>query len=98
MVCAQGVDSSQTHYGMLGVSKQATTDELKKAFRSLALKYHPDKCQGLATDAERAAAEKKFKQINEAYATLSDEKKRREYDQTLRYNGRGRCVQKGEGG
>jgi molecular chaperone DnaJ len=58
------------HYGTLGVSKTATSDEIKKAFRKLALKHHPDK----GGDAE------KFRQINEAYQTLSDSEKRRLYD------------------
>jgi len=62
------------YYEVLKVSKDATTTEIKKAYRKLALKYHPDKNQG---DKE---AEEKFKIINEAYAILSDEEKRRIYD------------------
>jgi curved DNA-binding protein len=62
------------YYKILGVEKTASADEIKKAYRKLALKYHPDKNQG---DKE---AEAKFKEINEAYAVLSDEKKRKEYD------------------
>jgi len=62
------------YYNILGVSKTAKDDELKKAYRKLALKYHPDKNKA-------ASAEDKFKEINEAYEVLSDEKKRRIYDQ-----------------
>jgi molecular chaperone DnaJ len=63
------------YYEVLGVSKTATEDELKKAYRVLAKKYHPDMNPG---DAE---AEKKFKEASEAYSVLSDPEKRRQYDQ-----------------
>ncbi len=63
------------YYEVLGVSKTADDAELKKAYRSLAKKYHPDMNPG---DAE---AEKKFKEASEAYAILSDPEKRRQYDQ-----------------
>jgi len=63
------------YYKILGVEKNASLDEIKKAYRRLALEYHPDKNAG------NPEAEKKFKQINEAYQTLSDEKKRAQYDQ-----------------
>ena len=60
---------------VLGVSKSASPDEIKRAYRSLAKKYHPDMNPG---DAE---AEAKFKEVNEAYAVLSDEEKKAKYDQ-----------------
>lgn len=59
------------YYQVLGVDKKSSQDDIKKAFRKLAHKYHPDKAGG---------DEKKFKEISEAYAVLSDEKKRAEYD------------------
>ncbi len=63
------------YYKILGVSKDATQEEIKKAYRRLALKYHPDRNQG------NKEAEERFKEINEAYAVLSDPEKRRQYDQ-----------------
>ncbi len=62
------------YYKILGVEKTASADEIKKAYRKLAVKYHPDKNPG------DKAAEAKFKEVSEAYAVLSDEKKRKEYD------------------
>ena len=62
------------YYEVLGVSKTASDEEIKKAYRAKALQYHPDKNQG------NAAAEEMFKKINEAYSVLSDSKKRADYD------------------
>ena len=62
------------YYKTLGVEKNATPEELKKAYRKLAMKYHPD------TNAGKKSAENKFKEINEAYEVLSDADKRAKYD------------------
>ncbi len=67
--------SKRDYYEILGVSKNASDDEIKKAYRKLAVKYHPDKNPG---DKE---AEAKFKEINEAHDVLSDKQKRARYDQ-----------------
>ncbi len=66
--------NKRDYYEVLGVSKTATAEEIKRAFRKLAKQYHPD------VNKEEGAAEK-FKEIGEAYAVLSDENKRRQYDQ-----------------
>ena len=67
--------SKRDYYDVLGVSKTATQDELKKAYRKLARKYHPD------LNKDNAEAAEKFKECNEAYSVLSDEQKRAQYDQ-----------------
>jgi len=66
--------ASTDYYKALGVDKNASPEEIKKAFRKLAVKYHPDR------NPNDKAAEDKFKDINEAYAVLSDPKKKEEYD------------------
>ncbi|QCR21896.1 DnaJ C-terminal domain-containing protein [Pontibacter sp. SGAir0037] len=63
------------YYNILGVAKTATQAEIKKAYRALAKKYHPDKTKG------DTAAEERFKDISEAYEVIGDETKRRQYDQ-----------------
>lgn len=68
--------NKRDYYEVLGVSKNATDDELKKAYRKLAKQYHPD-----ANPDKKEEAEKKFKEINEAYEVLSDKQKRQMYDQ-----------------
>ena len=68
-------EQKRDYYEVLGVDKNADDAALKKAYRALAKKYHPDMNPG---DAE---AEKKFKEASEAYAVLSDPEKRRQYDQ-----------------
>ncbi len=65
------------YYKILGVSKNATDAEIKKAFKTAARKYHPD----LHPESEKAAMTEKFKDVNEAYAVLSDKQKRAIYDQ-----------------
>ncbi|MDU9377138.1 Chaperone protein DnaJ [Methanocorpusculaceae archaeon Sp1] len=65
---------SESYYDVLGVPRNATETDIKKAYRNLAKKYHPDVCK-------EAGAEEKFKSINEAYSVLSDDGKRRQYDQ-----------------
>ncbi|MFZ3230140.1 MAG: DnaJ C-terminal domain-containing protein [Pseudobdellovibrio sp.] len=67
--------SKKDFYKVLGVERSAAQDEIKKAYRKLAMQYHPDKNQG------NKKSEEKFKEISEAYETLSDEKKRQSYDQ-----------------
>jgi molecular chaperone DnaJ len=69
--------AKRDYYEVLGVQKNASLDEIKKAFRELALKHHPDRVPA----EQKKEAEEKFKEISEAYAVLSDSKKRTLYDQ-----------------
>ena len=73
----------KNYYEILGVDRKATPDQIKSAYRKLAMKYHPDRNQGNAEAAE------KFKEINEAHETLSDEQKRSAYDYELDHPGMG---------
>jgi len=66
--------ATKDYYHVLGVSKNASEEELKRAYRKLAMKYHPDK------NPNKKEAEERFKEINEAYAVLSDKEKRKQYD------------------
>jgi curved DNA-binding protein len=67
--------ASADYYQLLGLKKNASPDEIKRAYRKLAVKYHPDKNPG------NKEAEEKFKEINEAYAVLSDPQKKAQFDQ-----------------
>jgi curved DNA-binding protein len=66
--------ATKDYYETLGVGKNVTDEELKRAFRKLAMKYHPDR------NPNKKEAEERFKEINEAYAVLSDKEKRKQYD------------------
>lgn len=68
--------SKQDYYEILGVTKSASNEDIKKAYRKLASKYHPDKL----TEADKASGEAKFKEAKEAYETLSDPEKKANYD------------------
>jgi len=80
------------YYKALGVSKNATADEIKKSYRKLARKYHPDANKG------DPKAEERFKEISEAYNTLSDAKRRKEYDDARSLFGSGGFRPPGQGG
>lgn len=71
--------NKRDYYEVLDVSKNATDDEIKRSFRKLSLKWHPDRQSG-KTESEKAEALKKFQEIAEAYEVLSDKQKRANYD------------------
>jgi molecular chaperone DnaJ len=73
-VLQHGIVAGKDYYDILGVKKNATDAEIKKAYRALAKKYHPDRNKG------NKEAENRFKEISEAYAVLSDKEKREQYD------------------
>ena len=72
--------AKRDYYEVLGLSKNASESEIKKAYRKAAMKYHPDKFSN-SSEAEKKEAEEKFKEINEAYEILSDSQKKATYDQ-----------------
>lgn len=72
--------AKRDYYEVLGVDKKASAADIKKAYRKIAIKYHPDR-QGDKSEAEKKEAEEKFKEAAEAYSVLSDETKRQQYDQ-----------------
>ncbi|MFA6981508.1 MAG: DnaJ C-terminal domain-containing protein [Patescibacteria group bacterium] len=69
--------NGKDYYNILGVSKTASDDDIKKAYRKLAREHHPD----MVAESDKSTAEKRFKEINEAYQVLSDPQKRKMYDQ-----------------
>ena len=71
------MSEKRDYYEVLGVSRNADDAQIKKAYRKLAKKYHPD------TNAGDANAEQKFKEVTEAYTVLSDKEKRKLYDQSV---------------
>lgn len=75
--------NGKDYYKILGVDKNASQEEIKKVYRKLAQKYHPD------VNPNNKSAEEKFKEVSEAYSVLGDEEKRKQYDNRLRYFGEG---------
>lgn len=69
-----------TYYDILEISERASQEVIRMAYKALCKKYHPDVYQG-----DKKFAEEQMKKINEAYETLSDESKKRQYDSTLNY-------------
>src|SRR5215469_4038901 len=79
------------YYKILGVSKNASADEIKQSYRKLARKYHPDANKG------NTSSEERFKEVSEAYSILSDEKRRKEYDEARSLFGGGLRMPGGTG-
>lgn len=73
---------SKNYYTILGVSENASADEIKKAYRKLSFEYHPDRNH-------EADADRKFKEVNEAYQVLANDQKRKQYDASRRFEGMG---------
>lgn len=69
--------TNKDYYSILGISNSASSDEIKQAYKKLAKEHHPD----MVKDGDKSAAEQRFKEINEAYQVLSDQQKRKMYDQ-----------------
>lgn len=67
-------DPKKNYYDILGIAEDANEDDIKKAYRKLAMKYHPDR------NRDNAEAEEKFKEVNEANEVLSNQQKRQQYD------------------
>lgn len=80
------IDPNKDYYKALGVAKDASQEDIRKAFRKMAKEFHPDHQSG-KTETERKAAEVKFKDANDAYEVLGDEDKRRQYDQIRELGG-----------
>ena len=72
----------KNYYDILGVKKDASKDDIRRTFKKLSVKYHPDKHIN-DSEEDKKKAEEKFKEINEAYETLSDDNKRQQYDNPI---------------